>query len=588
MNYGLPVGWSVGRNTRGIVPVFYEGIKVGKYEDDLYKKDSQLRDTINYLDQNPPVKLYPLYFKQGRLHLEDVHDATGMRLLIQNKLVSMEEGLKQVPRVKQWLKNSGRLLIKPDTRPIWERNEYPTITDTGVQYIKFPDGWKALIEGELIPVPKKQRYRSVVDARVAFATGNATLYNIAEYSWGAVLEVVGDIVYQSVKQFNQTILPGISKIEAFMSHQTELVEEHKRRPYTREKLLARIAEAEEKTTRYKSVWLLEFLACLKMVVMKELNAIIAGPRHLVGFTPVQIYRNGEIEAIYQRQMNISDMAVNPAQEKRFWDAIDKLFAWKTSGYGARLRWQKRCDKVARNGQSIESIQSRRILREERRFQEQLTPYIPFLAERRFKYDKYSNLKTACKYVRQDIWIMEILKVLQPKDGRIYFTYQHGEYGIVLASGKVFFSYDDRIIAGYVRLEPEILDMSIEELYQLGYTDDMFPEPLSKLYKGVRKTRGYLIYLTHDREYATRIACRKHLRITKEFSSRRRKQASSACVAANKDATPIIYIGGYTEWVSQSVNEVLNGFISTVRQYWDEYKTWISPLWTRYWEPWKPW
>lgn len=583
MRFNLPDGWTVGRNTRETVPLYYKGIQVGRFEDDLYKANSKTRATAYEYDKNPPPKLYPIYFQEGRIQLKDVTDIAGMRYLVKSGCVSVQEALSQLPAIKTWLIGTGRL-EKEAPRCA---TQYPSVEYQGDVYIKYPTGWKmfnTLRDGEDFPLYKRHYYKGVVGARVAFATGEATLYNVAEYSWGAVLEVVGDIVYQASKIFYEKFDKPVELMRDKLFDWSVDIERRGGAPHSRQVLKDCLHEWSVKLDSLKLPKLLQVIGSLKAVIVKEIKEIMSTPKQLVGFTEVKVPKGDSYEIIYQPRFNIKDFSNNVYQTKRFWKQLDKIFALETSGYAARLAYQSLPALVFKNGSSLASVYKNKIQFEEDRFTEQLTPYLPFLAERRTKYDKYETLREACQYVREDVKAMVALNILQPSDDRVYFSYRGDEYGLVLSSGKVFFSLNHLYPKGYIYIDPRYAAMPIDQIKKTyALTDEMFDKSVDETLKGFNRFRGYQYHLTRSWAKAEEIAAAKHLRITEDYKKRREEAAAVACAAANKDAIAIISNERkFVEWVHNLIRPELRNVQNEIQEL-NKWCLWrIQPVFRKYW------
>lgn len=190
----LSRGWRFSRVHTQHQSLYYDDIWVARIP-----LDDNFQAAVDGILQNPPPKVYPALYKDGVVKLETITEEKYLRELVKAKLVTPEQAYAKMPSIKPWLKKNN----------FWDKLvECTEIQFNGVHYKQQGKQWFQVKGSQLIPLITKPHFQSVWAARVAYATGNATLEQVAAYSWGAVLEVVGDEVFN---------LPD-DRLEAYQSY----------------------------------------------------------------------------------------------------------------------------------------------------------------------------------------------------------------------------------------------------------------------------------------------------------------------------------------------------------------------------------
>lgn len=260
----LPEGWRLGRLQNGSKTLFYKDTWA-----DRIPVDANFEQNIQKVINNPPARLYPLLYKDGYIKLGDVNNEQGLRNLVKEQLVSPEVALNILPCIRPWL----------------VRNKFITKDKTANQiqvgstlYIRKNRTWYKIDKfGKSLPVTKKTHFQSVWKARVAFAKGEATWRQIAEYSWGAVLEVICDQMQLLPDYDNETL----SQFSAYI-HQT-------------------------------------------------LDELINEESDIAGF-----YKSKS--GVWVPVLKLEDLKKKPNRERLFRTLVDRVLNLEISGYGARLRF----------------------------------------------------------------------------------------------------------------------------------------------------------------------------------------------------------------------------------------------------------
>lgn len=259
----LPTGWRLGRLQNGCRTLFYKDTWAERIP-----VDEGFEEKVFNLIQNPHPRLYPLLYQDGALEVGVLSNEQGVRNLVKAGLLLPADAIQLTPSIIKWLKRNG--LYEEQ-----EKSKNPQVRINNYIYEKRGRRWGRLENESWNPLIPRIHFQSVWAARVAYAKQEVTLEQIAEYSWGAVLEVIGD---------QMQLLPD----------------------YTEQTLLT-----------------------FRKQVYTAIKNIIDMKTDIVGFTKSE---SGLWEAIYR----IEPLNTNSLKEKRFWYALDKLLRCQISGYGARL------------------------------------------------------------------------------------------------------------------------------------------------------------------------------------------------------------------------------------------------------------
>lgn len=254
-----PKSWRIGREQGGMSSIYYQDVWVARVDVKTCKT------CIAEWTENPPDVLYPTLYKQGELDLKAHNLELGVRRLIKEELITPDEALSVQPKIRAWLKRTGRLTVEP----------VGDVTFDNKLYKRVNRKWCCWENGSWVPLPEKANFKSTWEARVAYATGKATLKDVAEYGWGAVLEVVGDCIYKT---------PEDPRKEAILDEQ----------------------------------------------LRAQIDTIINTPTYLTGFT-----KKGEL---WSPRRNVVEFWKNSAKRRQFWKLYADVFATRKSGYEAHLEF----------------------------------------------------------------------------------------------------------------------------------------------------------------------------------------------------------------------------------------------------------
>lgn len=259
----LPENWRLGRLQNGCRTLFYK--------DEWAERipvDECFQENIQAAIDNPNPRLYPALYRDSVLSREDLTSEQGIRNLVKTNLLTPEEALQICPKIKAWLKR-----CKLWSDPSQDRNQ---IRVGKYIYMKKGRFWyKRDPEGVCSPLPRKTHFQSVWEARVAFAKGEVTLEQVAEYSWGAIFEVVGD---------QMQLLPDYED---------------------------------------------ETLVSFREIVLQSIQDILDIDADIVKFT---LSESQVWEPVYR----IEPIQSVPNRKKLFFELLDKVLRCEISGYGARL------------------------------------------------------------------------------------------------------------------------------------------------------------------------------------------------------------------------------------------------------------
>lgn len=185
----LPEGWSLGRVTRhaaknqSVVTLFYKGAWVEKFV-----VDETLEDKVRDVLANPTSRIYPSLYKDGLLDFTHHKCDKGIWNLIDQGLITPEEGYTILP-TSNFIRTAKR---KGVWKEAWkEKSNYAH--HEGRTYALRSGSWYDITD-KPVPLPKKKVFRSIWDARVQYGNGRCTIADVAEYNLSAVLECAGDLM----------------------------------------------------------------------------------------------------------------------------------------------------------------------------------------------------------------------------------------------------------------------------------------------------------------------------------------------------------------------------------------------------------
>lgn len=174
----LPSGWRLGRRQGGKRVLFFQDCWAERIQD-----DTNLENNVRKVLKNPPARVYVPLFLSGKWNSK-MKDRKGIQRLVRSGLITPEEGLSIQPSIYTWLIKNRYLSPK-------EKSYFEVQCTEGV-HRKIGNRWYLIIDSEKLALPEKVHFNSVWECRLAYARGEVDLSKVASYSWGAVLECIGD------------------------------------------------------------------------------------------------------------------------------------------------------------------------------------------------------------------------------------------------------------------------------------------------------------------------------------------------------------------------------------------------------------
>lgn len=174
----LPEGWRLGRLQNNHRILFFNNTWVAKI-----KVDDEFQQNVENFIENPTPRAFPELFKASELSVSSLGNEQGVRNLVKEGLINPEDALILCPSIKAWLKRNK----------LWSEDKSENqVHHNDKVYECRNHTWYIKVDGETSMLRRKAYFPSVWDARVAYAKGECSLEDIAEYSWGALFEVVQD------------------------------------------------------------------------------------------------------------------------------------------------------------------------------------------------------------------------------------------------------------------------------------------------------------------------------------------------------------------------------------------------------------
>lgn len=188
---GLPEHWTITRPYKGKRVLRYDGITVARI--DITKEGWE--KLAHWYVNHPPHKLDAQRYRNGELDLDELvgrDKELALRELIKTDQVLPGDALQMCADLRPWLVRMRKIRSYEYLKKDPELNE---IEYNNRVYYKRNKSWLYKDdEGNEKALPPRMHFTSIWDARVAFSKGCVTLADVAKYSWGAVLEVIGDLV----------------------------------------------------------------------------------------------------------------------------------------------------------------------------------------------------------------------------------------------------------------------------------------------------------------------------------------------------------------------------------------------------------
>lgn len=214
----LPDGWRFGRES--------VNKKTGDTEATLFYKDQwvsrlvvnrNIESNAKKVIANPHARAYPILFKDGKLDFTHHKCEQGIWRLIEEGLITVEQGYKILPnsRFIEFAKRRG--VWDPSLEPPKKPKVLNIIEFGGRKYLSRNGSWYDVTDGE-VPLPKKLMIHSNWEARVMMGRGQCRIEDVAEYSLTAVLECAGDLVACNIKNGESVYKDITSRLEAAMEN----------------------------------------------------------------------------------------------------------------------------------------------------------------------------------------------------------------------------------------------------------------------------------------------------------------------------------------------------------------------------------
>lgn len=487
----LPKGWRLGRPRSGTCSLYFNEQWITRFD---VSDDNEL--VAKEIIKAQPPKVVPELFKLGKLKLKNVKTEQGMRNLVKAGLVDGMTAYETMPSIRGWLK-SKKLWVEP-------LENY--VRMDGKVYKQKYNRWYAEDPSGPIWLPKKKHFESVWEARISYAQGYSTLADVAEYSFGAVLECCHDACFA----LSRTI---------YLDRSTRA------------------------NTKFQTIW----EKTCKLIVPRlrfELQKILKTPRHLCGF------RKHKLTGNWMPVFNREALELNPMKRDKFWELFEEMFkSGKLGGHEAHLIFTNAYPDT--------------IAREKERWMTKLEPYIPYFQNYRAKIDRHKTLADAANYVIKNAlgaWTLgwdgitkrgKARNIVMHENSIIFFKYKHFDYGIRVASGKLFMvGYEDderdiriktkrvfripRVPVGFSKWSTESAIRYLTKEYQ----DEIFIDR----YKKWKQQVGYLMGVHgYSRLEAEAIADADWDWYSHEFQKKIRRSARWACLTYNKTAQPLLLL-----------------------------------------------
>lgn len=163
----LPTGWFLSRLYKGNRILYFKDIKVASLKDGF-----DLENRVQNIITNPPECVQAELYQSGMITALELSPKVQKKL-VQHGVISYEFALNCLHNIESWLHR-----FVPSTA------EY-----AGATYKNKRNRWYDE-EGNCIST--STLFLSTWDARVRYAQGKCTLTDVANYSWAAVLECLGD------------------------------------------------------------------------------------------------------------------------------------------------------------------------------------------------------------------------------------------------------------------------------------------------------------------------------------------------------------------------------------------------------------
>lgn len=421
----LPDGFTLSKPTRCKKRnLYYRDFYLGTYvnEYNLWYK-------ILEIYENPPVAIIPIMAINGQYNPLKATDLKTVKELYKANLLTYDYVYNRFEALRLWL-TEYRANVTVFNRMTYYHTKAGWVDETG----------------ELVDT-RKCHFKSTLEARLAYSTCKCTISDVAEFSWGAVFECVGDLCYKLVRcvrlmvaaeaheDFKRLLINTKAQIMSdernlqslrgnrFLGDTIILPEDRIHELYDKvEKdipynylltdLKKRIKVLKGEIVLEGCEWISDYIKQLRKSILTELNNL--RPKH-IGFTW------NKFTQTYSPKY--AAMRMNNRREQLFIELFDKVLYGEISGYEAHLMF---------TGGSLRAIQ-----REHNRYRNYPVPYVAYFKERHERLDCVKHSFTsAVLYVVKCTRELIMLGLRKPEDVVTAFNYEEGRYNVNIDNYKV--------------------------------------------------------------------------------------------------------------------------------------------------------
>lgn len=173
----LPAGWHLGKVYRGKRTLYFNDIKLMAVDDDF-----DIQSKVQAVIANPPKEVIGEYVKAGIINPDEIKDSAVQKYLVKSGIIAVPQAYSIFSRLRTWLDGQ-----KPKE-----------IQYSGERFYRKGNRW---FHEDGTPLDtRKPFFNSNWCGRMLYNSGEYSLMDIAEYSWSAFLECLGD---EHQKLFNQ-------------------------------------------------------------------------------------------------------------------------------------------------------------------------------------------------------------------------------------------------------------------------------------------------------------------------------------------------------------------------------------------------
>lgn len=498
----LPEGWFLSRIYKGNRILYYNDVKVARVADTF-----DIENAVQSIIANPPAVVQPALYKAGLMKLEELN-INAQKKLVKQGVISYDTAVQVLPHLYEWL----------------SRNTPSTVEYDGQVFRKKHNQW---YDADGNPL-RSMRFTSIWDARVRYAARACTLSEVAEYSWAAVLECIGD---DHQRYINTVLNPKLSVnkkacvYEAKLEKSNRLAANEKYR-YTEfdnsDVILSDYKEAVGNTlmnyfnqnvhnhtqmfTEKCNVPAFSDVAERVKIYEQKLRRKFSRIKHRVGHFRWNSLLKSYEPVLVPQKLNTDKLAY-------FYDLLHRTIIGEISGHQAALCFT--------NGDM------RKITREYARYTKQITQYIPYYNDRWKKLrPEILPFKKAVSYVKNSIKELITLGYRDNDKNTTQFVYDGCRFLLDVDTGVVtYLGYagGDYMSERWLHLKPEqrrkLLQDDIEWEYQ-EKAIKKYNRLFSFLNNVIHKHWDKLSYIVKDKA----VAKHKYLRPSTGFLNKLKMKA----------------------------------------------------------------